>query len=171
MYNFDGDHKIWDQNDYEERVKVEAEMLVALEALKESVMYLGYDINDVQDRINQQMGRVRHNQDHIYENMVAQQTNFGETLHRVEHLQEAAYHGQMTIHDHEHALILYCQQFAFAPEMVGPCASLLSCRERQLPYKFNFAGAHVHDPHAHHDIHTHSGSINDGIVDPNHSHS
>ena len=72
MYNFDGDHKIWDQNDYEERVKVEAEMLVALEALKESVMYLGYDINDVQDRITQQMGRVRHNQDHIYENMATQ---------------------------------------------------------------------------------------------------
>ena len=72
MYEFDGDHNIWDQNDYEERVKVEAEMLVALEALKESVMYLGYDINDVQDRITQQMGRVRHNQDHIYENMATQ---------------------------------------------------------------------------------------------------
>ena len=72
MYEFDGDHNIWDQNDYEERVKVEAEMLVALEALKESVMYLSYDINDVQDRITQQMGRVRHNQDHIYENMATQ---------------------------------------------------------------------------------------------------
>ena len=109
VYEFDGDHNIWDQNDYEERVKVEAEMLVALEALKESVMYLGYDINDVQDRINQQMGRVRHNQDHIYENMTTQQTVFGETYHRVEHLGETARYTQMDLDTNKYALVLYCQ--------------------------------------------------------------
>ncbi len=48
---FSTDSAIWDQNDYEERVKVEAEMLVSLEALKESVMYLTYDIKEVDDRI------------------------------------------------------------------------------------------------------------------------
>ena len=47
MYEFNANKPIWDQNDYEERVKVEAEMLVALEALKESVVYLGHDIKDV----------------------------------------------------------------------------------------------------------------------------
>ena len=53
--------------------------------------------------------------------------------------------------------------------MVGPCAQILNCGERQLYYKFNFPGNQVHDPHAaHHDIHTHGGSINDGIVDPYH---
>jgi len=45
VYNFDEHKKIWHEQDYEERVKVEAEMLVALEALKESVVYLVYDIH------------------------------------------------------------------------------------------------------------------------------
>ncbi len=50
VYEFNANKPIWDQNDYEERVKVEAEMLVALEALKESVVYLGHDIRDVVSR-------------------------------------------------------------------------------------------------------------------------
>ena len=44
VYEFNGYNKIWDQNDYEERIKGEAELLVALEALKEQVTYLGKDI-------------------------------------------------------------------------------------------------------------------------------
>ena len=48
--------------------------------------------------------------------------------------------------------------------MVGPCAQILNCAERQVHYKFNFPGNQVHDPHAH------GGSINDGIVDPGHYH-
>ncbi len=40
VYEFEGDQQIWDQNDYTERVKVEAEMMVALEALKETIIYL-----------------------------------------------------------------------------------------------------------------------------------
>ena len=51
VYEFNTDKGIWDQNDYTERVKVEAEMLVALEALKENTMYLGYDIQELQDHI------------------------------------------------------------------------------------------------------------------------
>ena len=52
VFNFDERKKIWHEQDYEERVKVEAEMLVALEALKESVVYLVYDIHQVQSRID-----------------------------------------------------------------------------------------------------------------------
>jgi len=37
VHNFDNHREIWDQKDYEERVKVEAELLVALEALKENL--------------------------------------------------------------------------------------------------------------------------------------
>ena len=40
---------IWDQNDYEERTKQEAELLVALEALKSSTSYLSYDIYSLKD--------------------------------------------------------------------------------------------------------------------------
>ena len=40
VYQFDEKKYIWDQNDYEERVKVEAELMVALEGLKTSINYL-----------------------------------------------------------------------------------------------------------------------------------
>ena len=43
VYQFRENEQIWDQNDYVERVKVEAEILVALEALKTSVGYLRDD--------------------------------------------------------------------------------------------------------------------------------
>lgn len=41
------------------------------------------------------------------------------------------------------ALRLYCQQFAFAPEMVGPCAELLTCAETELYYEYGFNGGYV----------------------------
>ena len=54
VYKFDEDHQIWDQNDYEERTKAEAELLVALEALKQSVSILSYDISRLQEGIGSQ---------------------------------------------------------------------------------------------------------------------
>ena len=39
--------------------------------------------------------------------------------------------------DHKNALILYCQQFAFAKDMVKECLPLLECRESELPIKIN----------------------------------
>lgn len=67
VYQFNENKQIWDQNDYEERVKVEAEMLVALEALKTSVNYLGYDIHSIGDKISYNRARIGANQDDIYE--------------------------------------------------------------------------------------------------------
>ena len=58
VYNFNENKEIWDQNDYEERVKAEAEILVALEAMKESVMYLGYDIQGLGDGIQAQRAKI-----------------------------------------------------------------------------------------------------------------
>ena len=49
VYNFDESQQIWDQNDYEERVKMEAEILVALESLKDSIMYIQNGINQIAD--------------------------------------------------------------------------------------------------------------------------
>lgn len=45
VWEFDQSKNIWDQQDYNERVKAEAEILVALEALKTAVLYLGSDIS------------------------------------------------------------------------------------------------------------------------------
>ena len=68
VYNFNENKQIWDQNDYEERVKVEAEILVALEALKTSVNYLGYDISSIQDKIHLNKHRIGANQEDVWTN-------------------------------------------------------------------------------------------------------
>ena len=44
--------------------------------------------------------------------------------------------------ENRNMLILYCQQFAFAPEMVPECAALLTCSQRQLHYSLNFSGSY-----------------------------
>lgn len=46
-------------------------------------------------------------------------------------------------------LLLYCQQFAFAPEMVPACAPLLSCQEKELHYGYSFNGSHYTQPDLH----------------------
>ena len=58
VYSFDTENMIWDQQDYNERVKVEAEILVALEALKTSVSYLHFDIDSINLRISANAGRI-----------------------------------------------------------------------------------------------------------------
>ena len=51
VWEFDEDHSIFDQNDYEERVKVEAELMVSLEALKAATAAISYDITQLQAHI------------------------------------------------------------------------------------------------------------------------
>ena len=67
VYEFDQTSNIWDQNDYEERVKVEAEMLVALEALKTSVGYIGYDLVTINGKIDHCIWRNNQDNSDIYE--------------------------------------------------------------------------------------------------------
>ena len=62
VYDFDERKHIWDQNDYEERVKVEAELMVALEALKSSVNYLTIDIGKLDQIIAHQYKKISSNQ-------------------------------------------------------------------------------------------------------------
>ena len=48
VYEFDSrNDKIFDQQEYESRVRTEAEMLVALEALKDTTQWLDYNIHDL----------------------------------------------------------------------------------------------------------------------------
>ena len=55
---------IWDQNDYEERIQTEAEMMVALEAIRESLVDLDYEIDRLEDCIS-------HNDEDIDDNHYA----------------------------------------------------------------------------------------------------
>ena len=71
VYSFDENKSIWDQNDYEERVKVEAELLVALEALKSSASYLAFDVHTLEERIHINDHRIGANQDDVWEDYEA----------------------------------------------------------------------------------------------------
>lgn len=143
VYEFDNNKPVWDQNDYTERVKVEAEMLVALESLKESAMYLGYDLQELQDHIDYQRKQIGSNQDDIYENMEALIKEFDSQLARISGLQDNCHYSQQSLDDNRAALVLYCQQFAFAPEMVGPCKNIITGRQKRLPYRFHFNGSYT----------------------------
>lgn len=68
MYNFRENKQIWDQNDYEERVKVEAEMMVGLEALKTATNYLHSDVSALDKVLAEQYLYISGNDDDIYEN-------------------------------------------------------------------------------------------------------
>ena len=46
--------QIWHQANYQERVRVEAEVMVTLEALKTSSRYMNEDLADIQTFLSQQ---------------------------------------------------------------------------------------------------------------------
>ena len=94
VYRFNEDHQIWDQNDYEERVKVEAEMLVALEALKGSVDYLNYDIHKIDQDIRHNDDRIGENREDIYENNAAIEATYINSIGVVDHAQDRCRYSQ-----------------------------------------------------------------------------
>lgn len=144
VYDFDTKGKIFDQDDYEERVKVEAEMLVSLEALKESVMYLTYDIHEIDERIESQYKQIGNNHEDAFENMKTVGVFFGEIYSKLVKTAKKCQYSEHDLDETRDALVLYCQQFAFAPEMVSPCAKILTCKDRRLRYRYNFPGSYVH---------------------------
>ena len=54
VYEFDDMKQIWHQTNYNERVKVEAEIMVTLEALKTQVRYMAEDLVDIKDFLTKQ---------------------------------------------------------------------------------------------------------------------
>ena len=50
--DFDTWEPIWEQGEYEERVQTEAELMVALEAIREALVDLDYDIDRLEDHID-----------------------------------------------------------------------------------------------------------------------
>ena len=60
-----------------------------------------------------------------------------EKLHGV---QDKCRYADHDISEVRNMLVLYCQQFAFAPTMVPQCAALLTCKQRQLNYRLGFYG-------------------------------
>lgn len=98
VYEFDNDKAIWDQNDYEERVRVEAELMVALESLKDSVAYGSMDVSKLQAEIRAQYEKISANEYDIYEDLARAVQYFDRSIAKVYtaqdkcHLTEGAMH-------------------------------------------------------------------------------
>ena len=70
VYEFNEYQPIWDQDDYVSRVNVEAEILVALESLKDSVRFINDDLVNLHEGIEIQLNRILENCDDIYQDVV-----------------------------------------------------------------------------------------------------
>ena len=129
VYQFRENEQIWDQNDYVERVKVEAEILVALEALKTSVGYLRDDTRTLVGRVAASHAAVGVGHDDAYEDQASNVAALYDAAAKVHAAGDLCRLAASDLDDHKAALILYCQQFAFAPEMVSPCTAILTCTD------------------------------------------
>lgn len=56
------------QEDYEDRLHQEAQMMVALEAIREALVELDYDIDALEDCIDENVHRIAENEDSISDN-------------------------------------------------------------------------------------------------------
>lgn len=65
VFDFNPWHEIWSQNEYEERVHTEAELMVSLEGLRESLVHLDHEIDDLQDCIDDNHSDIDENNDDI----------------------------------------------------------------------------------------------------------
>ena len=140
VYQFRENEQIWDQNDYVERVRAEAEMLVALEALKTSVGYLRDDTHTLVGRIAANHASVGVGHDDAYADQAQNVASLYDSAAKVHAAGDLCRLAASDLADHKNALILYCQQFAFGSEMVPACAAILTCKDTELPYRYNFTG-------------------------------
>ena len=104
--------------------------MVALEALKTSTAYLLDDIHTIKNRITsaQHSVEVENNSD-VWQLMEDSNALTISTTHDVDHMMGVCRDNQQLLSENKGALILFCQQFAFAPEMAEQCAALLTCAE------------------------------------------
>ncbi len=82
MSEFAGSKNIFEQSNYENRVKIEAEMMVALEGLKEAVTYLSFDVQEVQARIDISKDMIGLNHEKVYDNFKNLEGDYGQALSR-----------------------------------------------------------------------------------------
>ena len=59
---------IFDQDDYEHRIETEAEMMVSLEAIREGLADLDYEIDHLEDCITENVAGIDHNHYDIHDN-------------------------------------------------------------------------------------------------------
>ena len=111
--------------------------MVSLEALRESLIKLEYDTNDLIDCHE----TFTHNYGHILDNLWDGHQPWHEEFFiqkkRLDRIQKQCRYSQHVLDQDRDFLELFCQQFAFAADMVGPCADILTCRDKELDYRWD----------------------------------
>ena len=136
--HFDMWEEVWDQEEYEWRLRQEADLMVALEALREDLVTLDRDIDrledcisDNDDGIDDNDRGVDKNDHHISEN----DEEIEDQQRRAKYLAKRCRRCQEALDTDRDFLVLYCQQFAFAADLVGACADVLTCTGTRLAYR------------------------------------
>ena len=122
--------------------------MVALEALREDLVDLDHDIDDLYDCISDNDSDISDNQHaiaHNDEGIEANDEEIEDQQRRISRAQKKCRQCQAAQDNDRDFLILYCQQFAFAADMVGACADILVCDGTRLNYRADiFAEDHGH---------------------------
>ena len=145
VYNFDENKAVFDQKTYEARVRAEAELMIALESLKESVRHLDVDFRTVKEVTQVQKGSIIANMKEAEDRIERLRNEFTNNVHRLDGLFGECHLTQKDLDQAKKALVLYCQQFAFDHDMVKPCSRLLDGHQSLLSYKYKFSGKQTID--------------------------
>ena len=149
--------EIYDQEDYEERLHTEATLMIALEAMRDSLIHLDHQIDDLVDCISENDSDIDDNHYAIHDNEKGHpgiERNDDEIYHqqhRIHELQDRCRDCQRRQDIDRDFLVLHCQQFAFAKDMVGACADILTCSDTRLHYRADiWHGNPYYADHDHH---------------------
>ena len=110
--------------------------------MKTSIAYLNQDVNEIQDYVkNQQMT----SRDELLEEIDSFEKEALATLQGILNVQEYCHQNEIVVQTEREVLILYCQQFAYAPEINSSCAKILNCKDCAKPFRYQFGHLEVNN--------------------------
>ena len=113
--------------------------MISLEAIRESLVELDYQIDYLEDCIDDNNHDIDRNYYGINDNDKGIDYNdreIDDQNYRLKRLQKQCRICDARLWEDRDALVLYCQQFAWAKDMVGACADILTCRGTQVPWRW-----------------------------------
>ena len=112
--------------------------MIALEGLRDAVMRLEYELQDLLTCQRE----FAHNWEIILDNLWNSKEPWQEELSlqrkRVDRLNRICQYQEGKLNEERDFLELYCQQYAFAGDMVSACADIMTCRETEFYYRWNY---------------------------------
>ena len=140
VHDFNEWNTIWEQQEYEERVNTEAQLMVALEALREALLGLDMDIDELDyciEHNNEDLESNDEENDWNEHEIEENEHEIDDQEYKVRRIQKKCRSWAEHFDKDRAVLVLFCQQFAFAQDMVGACASILTCADTELEYRWD----------------------------------